>query len=425
MNFNLSIKPKMKILIYSVFSPPELTGIGKYNGEMIRWLGRKGHQIDLVTTFPFYPNWEVLDKYKGNYFLTESLCENVTIYRSWAFVPKKVTGLKRMLHELSFLGTSFFYLFRNLIKKKYDVIICIAPPFHLAIPILLLGSFKSYITSYHIHDLQIDAAKELKLFPSFILLALEKIEKKIISKSDLVSTIGRGMIKKIRSIKNIDIPITYFPNWTDLKQIRPNKNVDNWLHKYLNISSKKKLIVYSGNIGEKQGLELLIPVAKGLIDNDEIHFVILGSGVFRNELQKLFSKENLDNVTFGELVPYKDLNNMLNSSFIQLILQRHEAADSFLPSKLTNILSSGCVSIVTANIGTGLYEIITEHNCAIPVKAGSPNEIIKNLKMLLNDPEKRKTISYNARKFAEKNLDKDVILKNFEKKLVDCLSAKK
>lgn len=412
----------MKILLYSIFSPPELTGIGKYNGEMIRWLGNKGHQIDLVTTFPFYPDWEVMDKYKGNFFLTESFGKNVTIYRSWAFIPQKVTGIKRMLHELSFLGTSFFYLFRNLFKKKYDVVICIAPPFHLAIPILLLRKSKRYITSYHIQDLQIDAAKELKLFPSLILSILEIIEKKIISKSDLVSTIGREMIKKIRSSKNIDIPITYFPNWTNLKQIRPNLEESYWLHSYLNISTSKKLIVYSGNIGDKQGLELLIPVAKSMQQNDQVHFVILGTGVFKSELNKLFVEEGLSNVTFGDLVPYEDLSKMLNSSFIQLVIQKEAAADSFLPSKLTNLLSAGCVSIVTANPGTGLYNIVNDHNCAVPVKAGSPNEIIENINMLLNDPVKRNILSINARIYAEKYLDKDVILHNYEKLLLDSLN---
>ena len=55
----------MKILIYGINYTPELTGIGKYTGEMGAWLASQGHQVDVITAPPYYPEWNVHTSYKG------------------------------------------------------------------------------------------------------------------------------------------------------------------------------------------------------------------------------------------------------------------------------------------------------------------------------------------------------------------------
>ena len=49
----------MKILIFGINYSPELTGIGKYTGEMGSWLALQGHDVNVVTAVPYYPEWEV------------------------------------------------------------------------------------------------------------------------------------------------------------------------------------------------------------------------------------------------------------------------------------------------------------------------------------------------------------------------------
>ena len=55
----------MKILVYGINYAPELTGIGKYTTEMCEWLAQKGHQVEVITALPYYPEWQVHDAYKG------------------------------------------------------------------------------------------------------------------------------------------------------------------------------------------------------------------------------------------------------------------------------------------------------------------------------------------------------------------------
>jgi colanic acid biosynthesis glycosyl transferase WcaI len=92
----------MRILIFGINYAPELTGIGKYTGEMAAWLAKKGNQVSVVTALPYYPEWNIHPEYKGKWWTKEFL-NNVTLYRCPLYVPKQVTPVERIIHEFSFL----------------------------------------------------------------------------------------------------------------------------------------------------------------------------------------------------------------------------------------------------------------------------------------------------------------------------------
>lgn len=397
----------MKILVYSISSPPEKTGIGKYNGEMINYFGELGHEVELLTTFPFYPAWKILDGYKQR-FIEKENNEGVKITRLWSFLPRRVTSLKRILKELSFYLLSLFYLlFRRFKGYKPDVILYVAPPFIL--PFGIKSIFRKSKHVYHIQDFEVDAAIQLNMLPSFMESFLKRLEKSILKNMDLISTISEGMLRKLKTkgeFKNICL----FPNWVDDHQIFPNKSI--WLHQQIGVLETKKLIVYSGNIGEKQGLDKLPSIMKSFENNQDIFFVIIGEGTFKKRLTELLETSGISNYTSMGLVEKEDLNKMLNSSFIQLVLQRSEGADSFLPSKLTNILATGIPSVVTTEKGTGLYDIISKNECAVTVPENLEG-IVCGIDILLKDSDLYVKVSRNAQSYAEKFLKKKAILDNF------------
>ncbi|MCB1658235.1 MAG: colanic acid biosynthesis glycosyltransferase WcaI, partial [Pseudomonadales bacterium] len=77
----------MNILIYGINYKPELTGIGKYTGEMAEWLAKQGHNVHVVTAPPYYPAWEISKGYKNAY--SKVLDNKVTVYRCPLYVPKE------------------------------------------------------------------------------------------------------------------------------------------------------------------------------------------------------------------------------------------------------------------------------------------------------------------------------------------------
>jgi colanic acid biosynthesis glycosyl transferase WcaI len=106
------------VLVYGINFYPEITGIGKYTGDMVDWLVSKNIKCTVITAYPYYPYWEIQKPYNGLFYKKEILHNGLlTIYRCPLYVPKKVNGFKRILHEGSFLFSSFFVIFLLLFKK--------------------------------------------------------------------------------------------------------------------------------------------------------------------------------------------------------------------------------------------------------------------------------------------------------------------
>src|SRR5882762_6991653 len=121
----------MRILVYGINYHPELIGIGKYTTEMCEWLAEQENEIEVITAMPSYPNWNVHNSYRGKWWFTETI-NKVKIHRCPLYVPAKVTGTSRVLHEISFgLNSLVFWLPR--LFRRYDVVICIAPPLQLGL----------------------------------------------------------------------------------------------------------------------------------------------------------------------------------------------------------------------------------------------------------------------------------------------------
>lgn len=381
----------MNILIYGINYAPELTGIGKYTGEMAEWMALQGHKVSVITSMPYYPEWETHKNYKGKWWHTEVI-NNVTVYRCPMYVPSKVTASKRIIHEFSFVLSSLVYWFKFFITQKTDIVITIAPPFHLGFISAFFAKLKKAKLITHIQDLQVDAARDLGMIKNKSFLSLMfKAEKYLLDKSSAVSTISEGMIKKVYAKKISKEKTILFPNWVDATIIYPLKK-DLSLKKSFGFADQDRIILYSGNLGEKQGLEILIEAAQHFSTQKHVKFLIVGSGGGKAKLESAVEKRQLQNVYFKPLQPYLQLSSLLATADIHLVLQKKSAADLVMPSKLTSILAAGGYALVTALPGTSLYDIVAQHQMGQLVKPESSEDLVKAIDFALSndlEPVKR------------------------------------
>jgi colanic acid biosynthesis glycosyl transferase WcaI len=404
----------MRILIYGINYAPELTGIGKYTGEMAAWLAKQGHDVAVVTALPYYPEWRVHSAYRGKMWFAENL-DGVTVYRCPLYVPEKVTSVKRILQEFTFLASLLPFWLLTLFQKKYDIVFCINPPFHLGLLPMLYAKIRGAKIINHIQDLQVDAAKDLGMIKNEAFLNLMfKTEKFILENGSVVSTISRGMQRKIESKGIPASKIWQFPNWVDENAIQPLSREQS-LRAEFGFNDTDKVILYSGNLGEKQGLEVIVEVAKYFLNRKDIHFVICGTGGGREKLVNMATKAGLTNIQFHPLQPYNKLSALLGMADLHLVLQKISASDLVLPSKLTGILSAGGCAIVTALPGTTLYDTIEEYKMGILVQPESVEAMRAAIETALGTD--LSPIRNNARNYARTHLSKNNILKRFEEKL--------
>ncbi|MDB5009577.1 MAG: glycosyl transferase, group 1 family protein [Mucilaginibacter sp.] len=396
---------------------PEPIGIGKYNGEMMDWLAENGYNCTVVTTYPYYPQWKVQLPYvKKSFWYKKEIkyikpyYENsVKIYRCPQYVPVNPTGTKRIILDFSFFLTSLIVILRLLLRKKYDIIISVVPSFQLGLLAILYKKIRGGKFFYHIQDLQIDAARDLNMIKSPALINfLFSIEKYILKQADVVSSVSAGMIEKIEM--KCDKKVNFFPNWVNTKAFYPIPEKAE-LKKEFNFDPSNIIILYSGAIGEKQGLENILLAAKSFIDNTNIKFVVCGSGPYLKRLEDLKDSLDLKNIVFMPTQPIEKLNHFLNMADIHLIIQKSHASDLVMPSKLTTILAIGGVTLITALPDSSLYKLIKLHNLGIVVEPENEYALSSGISEAINNSHI--DISINARAYAEKYLSIGKIIPRF------------
>ncbi len=398
----------MRILIYSINFAPELTGIGKYNAEMAEWLAGQGHEVTVVTAPPYYPWWRVQQPYRSWLYRTERIGE-VNVRRCPLWVPSHPSGIKRLLHLFSFALTSIPILLLQIFKRP-DVLVVLEPTLFCAPVALGAARLSGARTWLHIQDFEVDAAFDLGILPSGRLRDTVLFFERLLMRSfDRISTISPNMVVRLirKGIKQDNILL--FPNWVDTGTIFPLDEPSPMRAK-LKMNADTVAALYSGNMGEKQGLEIVLEAAQQLVAQNHIRFILCGDGAARARLQKTYA--HLPNVMWLPLQPAERLNSLLNAADVHLLPQRADAADLVMPSKLTGMLASGRPVIATAHPDTQLAEVVS--NCGIVVDPDDAAELAQAILRLARDKDMRFALGKAARAYAERHMAKNKVLSTFE-----------
>jgi colanic acid biosynthesis glycosyl transferase WcaI len=417
----------LRILIFGLNYAPELTGIGKYTGEMASWLSARGHQVRVVTAPPYYPAWRISEAYRGRGYVREGGgpkgdgAGEPLVLRCPLYVPPVPTGLKRMLHLLSFAIAGAPAMIREIFAEP-DAVFTVEPTFFCAPVALMAGALAQAPSWLHVQDFEIDAAFDLGLLPAngpihSAAIGLEKVFTRAFQRVSSISVrmVERSLIKDVKADR-----VILFPNWVDVEQVKPQPvGAANRFRTELGLGDKVVLL-YSGNMGGKQGLEMLGPLAGALRDDQRVHFVFCGDGAFRPQLELMV--EGMSNVTLLPLQPVEDLSDLLSMADIHLLPQRADAADLVMPSKLTGMLASGRPTIVTAAADTQVAHVVsgvsTDHApCGVVVPCGDLDAIVSAVRTLASDVALRAELGAAARQYAETHLGKDQVLEQFERDL--------
>ena len=402
----------MNLLLYSLNYAPEQTGIGKYNGEMCAAISEiHGFCVTALVAPPYYPNWKVDSSYKGYLYKSENI-NGVKVIRNPLYVPNKITIFKRLLHLSTFSVSSSIALLIKFIKNKPDVIFLVQPTLFCAPTTLLFSKLFGVKTVMHIQDFEVDAMFGLGMVSEGkVARIVRRMESWLMKRFDVVSSISYSMLENAER-KGVDkSKLLFFPNWADTSFVTPETD-GSALRKEWGFAESDKVVLYAGNIGQKQGLEIVTEAAKSFENDKSVKFVFVGAGAYVDALKELARASNLDNVYFKPLQDWENVPAMLSMADVHLVVQKKGAADAVLPSKLTNILSAGGHALVTAEASTELGKIEQANpDIYTRVEPENTKDFIAGLKtVLVTDTSKPNMI---ARNYALKNLDVNNIIERF------------
>ena len=411
---SLLLRHFLKILFYSINYAPELTSTGKYTGEMAEQIAAAGHDVRVVTAPHYYPAWKISEGFSATRYTREQT-KGVSVFRCPLWVPAEPSGLKRLVHLASFAMSSLPTLFAQW-RWKPDVVWVVEPGLMCAPAAVVFARLRGAKTWLHIQDFEADAAFELGLIKGRRLRGwVEGAERWLMDRFDRVSTISGRMMERAKAKGVPDGKRVQFPNWVDISAISPLSGLSP-LRAELGIAEGATVALYSGNMGGKQGLEILADVARLLAEQQDIRFVFCGGGSGRADLEQRCA--GLPNVQFLPLQPFDRLSDLLGMADIHLLPQRADAADLVMPSKLTGMLASGRSVVATAAPETELGRVVTtDAACGVIVPPEQPQALADAIVALAGDPARRAEMGANGRRYAERELSQSVILGRFEAQL--------
>ena len=382
-----------KVLIIAPNFLPESVGGASRIYEMAKKM-KNEFDVSVICPPPTYP----FTKYdKSNQIFKKENFEGITLYRIWTYQPstKNPSFLGRLFYYTIFPILTNLFLFRLLQNTSFVIIS--TPPSSLLITSWVVRLFKKKLI-IDVRDLWIDALSSLGYVnkDNFIIKWVKQFEINCWKKANLLLVNSVTTSERIKQIlgKN-STNIKYLPFSPDLDIFQKHNN------------KKEKQIVYIGNFGISQALEVLINAMPIIISKiPEINLKLYGGGFCESKIRNLVKELKLEkSVHFFNPVSRNEIPSILSKSLIGIVsLQDNEGLRSAIPTKTFEYLACS-LPIVAYGKSDELKRIIEESNAGIYIDNNNEKEIGNSLIKLLSDEEKLKKYSENGRKFMEQKID--------------------
>ena len=387
----------MRVIVWGINYAPEITGIAPHNVALCEYLRGKGTDVEMVTTFPYYPAWQKRDEDRLRLFRTD-LINGVPVHRCWHFVPRKVSAWKRIIHEATFIATSTL---RVLALRRPDIYVIVSPPLLLGMAAWFVTRIKDAPFVFHVQDLQPDAAVGLGMLKSgWFTRALFWLEAFAYKKATRVSGISQEIIDAFRRKGVPEQKLILFPNGVVIPgpdQIPPRGN----FRKKQRFSPDEFVAIYAGNLGVKQGLEILLDAAERL-PNEGVRIVLCGDGAARADLERNLQDRRLSNVTMLPLHFGQAYRELLVDADVSFITQQSGSGNAFFPSKLLVTLAYSSPVVTVADEESALAKAVKEGGFGRNVLPGRRDELVNVLRDLAHDRQRLSDWGRAGRHYVER-----------------------
>ena len=396
-----------KLLIVSQFFWPEPIGTPFYVTDFARWFSVRETDVTVLTGRPYYPEFRLWPDYDAGQRDRETM-DGVNILRLPTYVPTAGKAIGRIVNETYFLFGVLLRLITGGIPRCHHVV-----SFSPSIMAVLAGVLTRRSGGQHlavIHDIQSGLAAGLGMVGNSRFIQLMRfVERTVLNRVDRIVVLSEKM-KQTLQAQGVRRPIEVLPIWVDPEKIYPITSKGN----------EPPVILYSGNLGRKQGLEQVLALAEIVLgERPDVRVIIRGSGSQLEMVSRQVRERGLKNVELDSLLPFEALNEGLAEGDVHLVPQNPDAADFAAPSKVYGIMAAGRPFVCTAAPGSTLWALQEETGALVCAPPNDPRAFADAVMVLLGDPERRAEMGARGRKYIEEHAARDVVLGRYAAFLCD------
>ena len=401
LSLRLSSVHTRRIVVWGINYAPEKIGIAPCNVALCEFLARVKFDVTMLTAFSYYPAWKKSKEDASKIFGSETI-NGVRVLRCWHYVPERVSPAKRILHEFSFVICSFF---RALCLPKPDLWIVVSPPLLLALAVRLVCFFRGGRYLLHLQDLQPDAAIHLGMIRSArFILVLRTAESGGYRGAWRISVITSGMRDLLCKRGVAREKLVLFPNGT----YPGEPAVEGKFRAAHSVNRESLLVVYSGNIGVKQGLHNVVESFRH-IGNHAIRLIVCGEGAEKQRLLEFAS--DMPNVRFADLLESEEYNKMLADANLMIVTLAPGSGSSFFPSKLFSACAAGKAIVAVCDSDSELAHIVEKNSCGVVVAYGDCKKLAATFDDLANARDRVESMGRAAKRLSQRFHWNDILEK--------------
>lgn len=391
---------RLKLLVLCPHFDPDTAPTGAVMSRIVEELGALGHEVHVVTSLPWYREHRVDEAWSTVRWRDRTA---TTGWGTIARLDPHAGGDKRNLvrRALGFIGFSVVSIVAGVLAgrrgRRVDAVIAMSPPLTLGVAGRLVAWIRRAPLIFNIQDVFPDAAVETGAITNrWVIGAARALEKVSYLSSSRVTVLSQDLadnvVSKIGASKATRVVV--IPNFVDPERIVPLDAATDY-RRELGLTDRP-VVMYAGNIGYSQSLEMLVAAARARPDVD---FVINGTGSARSDLER--SARGLTNLIFGDFQPPERLSEVLATGDIHVVPLRRGLGRVSVPSKTYSIMAAGRPIVAAVDAGTEVTRLVDGARSGLVVPPDETESFIAAIDRLVSDRDVRRDMGQRARAFVE------------------------
>lgn len=400
---------KLRLVVVCPHFAPDIAPTGAVMTRIVHELTALGHELHVVTSLPWYREHAIEPGWKGRIWRTEHTTWG-SITRVHPFPGKTKRNLLRRA-----IGFGLFSLIVGLRgsrvgRGRIDGVLAMSPPLTLGLTGRFIATLRRARLVFNIQDVFPDAAIQTEAITNPMIIAaarwLERVSYQtsdavVLLSDDLLHNVEKKVSPSHRSALHV------IPNFVDTVAIAPRDRMTDY-RRELGIGDGV-IVMYAGNVGFSQSIELLISAAREI---PNIDFVINGDGAARSSLQEI--AHDCGNVHFVEYQPIERLGEVLASADIHVVPLRAGLASISVPSKVYSILAAGRPILAAIDVDTEIPRILATSGAGITVPPEDVAKFISAMRWLVDQPDLRVEMGNKGRQWVEQHVSPKAVALGYE-----------
>lgn len=410
----------MRIIYLSQYFPPEVGATQNRAYEMASNLVRLGHSVTMLTEIPNHPSGVIPPEYKRK-LIERSPLSGIDVIRVWVYTSQKKTFSSRLLFYISYMLNAILAgIF--LVKGPYDLIYASSPPLFVGGAALALSFIKNIPFIFEVRDLWPETAIELGELSNRTAIAWSnRLELACYTRARKIIVVTKGIRNRLIERQIDTSKIAVIPNGSNSDLFRFDPVGRERVRQQLNLINKF-VVIYAGIHGIAQGLDSVIEAARMMQHRDDIHFLFVGEGPQKSQLQALASGSNLPNIHFIPEQLREVIPAYLSASDVALVpLRKLNLFKSALPSKIFDAWA--CERPVLSTVDGEAKQIVDEARGGLTIPPEDPEKLAAALDTLKSSPDLRQSFGENGRLFTLKYYSRRAQAEQLSRILEDQLKA--